>query len=125
MLGLTQPRNELERPPSPDDVRAVQDRKRVWADARAEQEQAKAHSAPVYVVIDEQGFANSSAVDDIIGRMLQRLAEFDTVQVDVGSELETWSVGPQLTKMFAAQRAKILQRVDKARRVYAQMLDQP
>ena len=67
----------------------------------------------------------ASAVDDIIGMMLQRLGEFDTVQVDVGSELETWSVGPPLTEMFAAQRAKILQRVDKARRVYAVMLDKP
>jgi len=98
----------------------------MWLAVRAfGEEQAKAHSAPVYVVVDDRGFVKASAVDDIIGRMLQRLGEFDTVQVDVGSELETWSVGPPLTEMFAAQRAKILQRVDKARRVYAVMLDKP
>ena len=98
----------------------------MWLALRAfGQEQSKAHSAPVYVVIDNRGFVKRSAVDDIIGGMLRRLGEFDTVQVDVGSELETWSVGPPLTQMFAAQRAKILQRVDKARRVYAAMLDQP
>lgn len=88
-------------------------------------EQAKAHSAPVYVVVDEQGFPKQAAIGDIIARMLRRLDEFDTMQVDVNSELETWSVGEPLTKMFAAQRANILQRVDDARRIYAAMLDRP
>jgi hypothetical protein len=57
--------------------------------------------------------------------MHARLDEFNTLQVDVGSELETWSVGVPLTGMFDAQRQKILQRVDEARRYYAAMLDRP
>ena len=98
----------------------------MWIAARAYgKEQAAAHTAPVYVVVNDRGFIKSDAVAGIIGRMLLRLDEFDTVQVDVGSELETWSVGEPLTKMFDNQRLNILQRVDEARRFYAAMLDQP
>jgi hypothetical protein len=86
-------------------------------------DQAKAHSAPVYVEVDDTGFLKPAAVDAIIAAMLLRLDEFDTVQVDVDQELETWSVGEPLTKMFDAQRTRILQRVDEARRVYTTMLD--
>ncbi len=67
----------------------------------------------------------SDAVADIIGRMFTRLNEYDTLQVDLDSELETWSVGEPLTKMLDDQRAKILQRADEARRIYAAMLDRP
>ena len=98
----------------------------MWIAARAfGVDQAVAHTAPIYIVFDDRGFGKSDAVADIIGRMLLRLDEFDTVEVDVGSELETWSVGEPLTKMFADQRRKILQRVDDARRIYAALLDQP
>lgn len=98
----------------------------LWLAARAfGVDQAKAHSAPVYVTIDDRGFVNRAAAEEIIGRMLDRLDEFDTVQVDVDSELETWSVGEPLTEMFSVQYARILQRVDVARRAYATMLDQP
>jgi hypothetical protein len=96
----------------------------VWIAARAFGiDQAKAHTAPIYVVVDERGFLKQRAVNAIIARMLERLDEFDSVQVDVGSELETWSVGEPLTNMFDAQRARILHRVDQARRVYAGLLD--
>ncbi len=98
----------------------------MWIAARAYgKQQAVAHTAPVYVVVDDRGFTKIDAAADIIGRMLLRLDEFDTVQVDVGSELETWSVGEPLTAMFDDQRLKILQRVDDARRFYAAMLDRP
>jgi hypothetical protein len=98
----------------------------MWIAVRAYgRDQAVAHTAPVYVVVNDRGFMKSDAVADIIGRMLERLDEFDTLQVDVDSELETWSVGEPLTEMLGAQRAKILQRVDEARRFYAAMLDQP
>jgi len=98
----------------------------LWIAARAfGREQAVAHTAPVYITVGGQGFEKSAAVPAIVAAMLARLDEFDTLQVDVGSELETWSVGVPLTGMFDAQRQKILQRVDEARRYYAAMLDRP
>lgn len=98
----------------------------MWIAARAYgRDQAVAHTAPVYVVVNDRGFMKSNAVADIIGRMLTRLDEYDTLQVDLDSELETWSVGEPLTKMLDDQRAKILQRADEARRIYAAMLDRP
>ncbi len=98
----------------------------LWIAARAYgRGQSVAHTAPIYVVVNDRGFMKRDAVADTIARMLARLDEFDTLQVDVGSELETWSVGEPLTQMFGDQRAKILQRVDEARRFYAAMLDHP
>ncbi len=98
----------------------------MWIAARAYGvDQAVAHTAPVYVVVNDNGFKKNDAVADIVARMLARLDEFNTVQVDVGSELETWSVESPLMEMFDNQRLKILQRVDEARRFYAAMLDQP
>lgn len=98
----------------------------MWIAARAYgTDQAVAHTAPVYVVVNERGFQKIDAVPDLVARMLARLDEFDSVQVDVDSELETWSVKEPLTEMFNTQREKILQRVDEARRIYAAMLDRP
>jgi hypothetical protein len=56
--------------------------------------------------------------------MLAYIAEFDTLEPDLASELEGWSVGEPLTAMIVEQRAAILQRADVARNIYARMLDQ-
>lgn len=98
--------------------------KGVWIAARAYGiDQAAAHTAPVYLVIDEQGFRNAEAIPEIAGRMLARLDEFDTLQVKTGDELEPWSVGGPLEQMLKDQRHHILERVDKARKVYAALID--
>ena len=88
-------------------------------------DQAAAHTAPVYVVIDESGFLNGKAIPEIVERMLERLNEFDTLKVDARDELEVWSVGKPLKAMLEKQRQHILRRVDEARRVYAALTDQP
>ncbi|MGY8796332.1 MAG: CehA/McbA family metallohydrolase, partial [Woeseiales bacterium] len=87
-------------------------------------EQTVAHSAPVYVTTDA-GFESRAAVPELARRMIDKLAEFDTVVADETLELESWSVGEPLTNMLAEQRIKILERADDARAVYARMLDQP
>lgn len=83
-----------------------------------------AHTAPVYVTTDG-GFEKRSAVPELARRMLNKLAEFDTVIADDTLELESWSVGEPLTVMLTEQRMAILERADAARLVYARMLDQP
>lgn len=96
----------------------------IWIAARAYGTgQASAHTAPVYVVVDERGFGNSDAIPDIAERMLMRLDEVDKLKVNVAEELEPWSVGEPLTAMLAKQRRQLLVRADKARRVYAALID--
>ncbi len=98
----------------------------MWIAARAYgRDHAAAHTAPVYVVVDDSGFVKRHSAADIIGRMLARLDEFDAVQVDIDSELETWSVEAPLNEMLKAQRGDILQKVEEARSIYRNMLDRP
>ena len=85
-------------------------------------DQAVAHTAPVYVTMGG-GFENWSAVPGIARRMIEKLAEFETMEADSTLELEAWSVGEPLTRMVSDQRAAILERVDEARLVYMRMLD--
>ncbi len=98
--------------------------KGLWIAARAfGTNQAAAHTAPVYVVLDERGFGNHEAIPEIAERMLLRLDEFDTLKVNIDDELEPWSVGEPLEAMLTEQRLHILARVDKARKVYAALID--
>ena len=57
--------------------------------------------------------------------MLGYLDEVVIAQPDVTEELEAWSVGENLETMFGQQRLHILERAEKARSVYARMLDRP
>ncbi len=96
----------------------------LWVAARAYgTDQAAAHTSPVYILIDGRGFANDGAITEIAKRMLVRLDEFDTLQVNVDDELEPWSVREPLEAMLTEQRRHLLARVDKARRVYAALTD--
>lgn len=97
----------------------------VWLAVRAYgAEQTVAHTAPVYVTTGG-GFENRALVPGLARRMIDKLAEFDTVAADETLELESWSVGEPLTVMLAEQRIKILERADEARAIYARMLDRP
>ncbi|MDH5345473.1 MAG: CehA/McbA family metallohydrolase, partial [Gammaproteobacteria bacterium] len=86
--------------------------------------QTVAHSAPVYITTGG-GFEKASAVPEIARRMIAKLAEFESVEADATQELEAWSVGEPLGRMLREQRVAILERADKARAVYARMLDRP
>jgi hypothetical protein len=95
----------------------------VWLAVRAfGRDQAKAHSAPIFVTVGE-GFEKVDAIDGIVRKMLAYLDEYDAVQADPTSELEGWSVSERLEKMVTEQRAEILRRADLARIAYASMLD--
>ena len=97
----------------------------MWVAVRAYgANQTVAHTAPVYVTTGG-GFEKRSAVPELARRMINKLAEFDTVVADETLELEAWSVREPLTNMLAEQRVHILERADEARVVYARMLDQP
>ena len=96
----------------------------VWIAVRAYgADQSVAHSAPVFVVTDDRGFRNDKLIPEIVPRMMRRLDEFETLEVDVGIELEVWEVGEALESMLPGQHAAILRSVEKARAVYQGLLD--
>ncbi|MBT8080334.1 MAG: CehA/McbA family metallohydrolase [Gammaproteobacteria bacterium] len=96
----------------------------VWLALRATgRTQALAHSAPIFIVTDERGFRNDEKTPEIVSKMLARLAEYESLQVDIGSELEVWEVGEALDAMLGSQRESILTSVERAREVYQGLLD--
>jgi hypothetical protein len=96
----------------------------VWIAVRAYGvEQSVAHSAPIFVVTDERGFRNDRKIPEIVPRMLSRLDEFQSLEVDVEIELEVWEVGEALEKMLPVQHAAILRATERARAVYQALLD--
>ena len=95
-----------------------------WVAVRAYgQKETVAHSAPVFVVTDERGFRNDELAPEIIGRMKSRIAEFETLEVVIEEELETWEVRHDLERMLPAQRSAILNAVDQAIDVYDAILE--
>ncbi len=61
------------------------------------------------------------AIPEIVRRMLARLDEFDTLEIDARDELEAWSVGHPLEAMWKAQRQHILEQIEQVRKEYAKL----
>jgi hypothetical protein len=91
----------------------------VWIAARAYGvDQAAAHTAPVYVKIDDQGFWCAEKVPAIAIEMRKRLMELETLTPSLSEELEPWELTDTLPAMWLDQRAHIQDRIQKARSVY-------
>ncbi|MFQ6003977.1 MAG: CehA/McbA family metallohydrolase [Woeseia sp.] len=98
--------------------------KGIWIAARAYgMNQAAAHTAPAYVLVNGDSFRNDGAVAGLVEAMLDRLDEYEHLKVIAADELEAWSVEKPLKAMFAVQHRQILRRVDKARKAYAALID--
>jgi hypothetical protein len=99
-------------------------RRGVWIAARAYGiEQTAAHTAPVYVQIDDQSFWCEEKVPEIATAMRERLTELATLTPSPSEELEPWEVADTLTAMWRKQRAHIQQRIQEAHRVYQALSD--
>lgn len=91
----------------------------VWIAARAYGvDQAAAHTAPIYVQIDDQSFWCIEKVSEIAAAMRARLMELATLTPTLSEELEPWELGDTLAAMWRDQRAHIQQRTQKALSVY-------
>ena len=94
-------------------------RRGVWIAARAYGvDQAAAHTAPVYIQIDDQSFWCVEKVSEIVAAMRERLKEFATLTPTLSEELEPWEVTETLAGMWQDQHAHIQQRIQKALGVY-------
>ncbi len=94
-------------------------RRGVWIAARAyDVDQAAAHTAPVYIQIDDQRFWCVEKVSEIVAAMRERLNELATLTPKLSEELEPWEVTDTLATMWQDQRAHIHQRTQQALGVY-------
>jgi hypothetical protein len=94
-------------------------RRGVWIAARAYGvNQAAAHTAPVYVQIDDESFWCVEKVSEIAAAMRDRLMELATLTPTLSEELEPWELTNTLAEMWQDQRAHIQERTQKALSVY-------
>ena len=82
-----------------------------------------AHSAPVYVVVDDQPTWKASAVPSLVEYQRSQLNELLTVPIDPNSDLEAWETGDTLVDQWPQQLPLLKPRIEEAARRYQQLLD--
>jgi hypothetical protein len=96
----------------------------LWIAARAYGvDQAAAHTAAVYIQIDDQSFWCVEKVSEIVAAMRKRLEALATQTPTLSEELEPWEVSETLAAMWQDQSAHIQQRTKRALRVYQALSD--
>jgi len=82
-----------------------------------------AHSAPIYVVVDDQPTWKRDAVGSLVAYHRAQLQDMLTVPVDPLQDLETWETKEALVEQWRRQLPDLKPRVEEADRKYQQLLD--
>jgi hypothetical protein len=83
---------------------------------------AVAHSAPIYVIVDDQPFWKTAAVGDLVKEQRQLLQDLLTGPVDPMGDLEAWETVDVLARQWERQRFLLGPRVEEADRRYQDIL---
>jgi hypothetical protein len=83
-----------------------------------------AHSAPIYVVVEDQPTWKRDAVSSLVAYHRAQLQDMLTVPVDPLQDLETWETKEALVEQWRRQLPDLRPRVEEADRKYQQLLDQ-
>ncbi|MEX2272685.1 MAG: CehA/McbA family metallohydrolase [Vicinamibacterales bacterium] len=83
---------------------------------------AVAHSAPIYVIVDEQPFWKTAAVADLVKEQRGLLQELITAPVDPMGDLEAWETVDVLARQWERQRFLLRTRVEQADARYQHIL---
>jgi hypothetical protein len=83
---------------------------------------AIAHSAPIYVIVDDQPFWKTSAVADLVKEQRQLLQELITAPVDPMGDLEAWETVDVLARQWERQRYLLRPRIEQADARYKDIL---
>jgi hypothetical protein len=82
-----------------------------------------AHSAPIYVIVDDQPSWKAQGLADLVQYQRAQLNELLTVAVDPNSDLEAWETGDTLVDQWPKQLPDLKPRIQEADRRYQQLLD--
>src|SRR4029077_14025761 len=82
-----------------------------------------AHSAPIYVIVDDQPSWKAQGVAELVQYQRAQLNELLTVPVDPNSDLEAWETGDTLVDQWPKQTRVLQPRVQEAAQRYQQLLD--
>ena len=81
-----------------------------------------AHSAPIYVIVDDQPFYQDERVPELVALQRARLRELLTEAVDPDRDLEPWDTRSLLSELWPAQRRLLEPRVEEADARYRALL---
>ena len=76
---------------------------------------AVAHSAPIYVIVDDQPFYKTAAVGELVKEQRQLLQELLNGPVDPMGDLEAWETVDVLARQWERQRYLLGPRVEAGR----------
>jgi hypothetical protein len=82
-----------------------------------------AHSAPIYVIVDDQPSWKAERLVDLVQYQRAQLNELLTIPVDPNSDLEAWETGDTLVDQWPKQLPVLQPRIKEADRRYQQLLD--
>jgi hypothetical protein len=82
-----------------------------------------AHSAPIYVIVDDQPSWKAEKVVDLVQYQRAQLNELLTIPVDPNSDLEAWETGDTLVDQWPKQLPVLQPRIREADQRYQQLLD--
>ena len=85
---------------------------------------ALAHSAPIYVIVDNQPFWKTEDVPSLVAEQREILGELLRAPVDPVGDLEAWETLTELAMQWNRQRNLLRPRVDAADAKYREILAQ-
>ena len=95
---------------------------RAFGERQEERNITVAHSAPIYVIVDNQPFYQDDRVPELVALQRARLRELLTETVDADRDLEPWDTRSLLSEMWPAQRRLLEPRVEEADARYRALL---
>jgi len=96
---------------------------RAYGDHEEPQFTTVAHSAPIYVVVDEQPTWKIETLASLVEYQRAQLNELLTIPVDPNSDLESWETGDTLVDQWAKQLPLLRPRIEQADRRYQELLN--
>ena len=96
---------------------------RAWGERQEPRDMIVAHSAPIYVVVDDEPTWKREAVPELIAYQRAHLRELLSAPIDPQQDLETWETSTTLVERWRQQRSQLVPRVDEADLRYQELLD--
>ena len=82
-----------------------------------------AHSAPIYILVDDQPTWKTDAVPELVAYQRGQLNDLLTVPIEPNGDLEPWETGELLREHWESQRELLRPRVAEADARYAELLE--
>ena len=96
---------------------------RAWGGRQEPRDMTVAHSAPIYVVVDEEPTWKREAVPELIAHHRAQIQALLSTPIDPRQDLETWETATTLVERWREQRSRLEPRVAEADRRYRDLLE--